>query len=153
MYEYKKIKLKDGTTRDEHRLIMEKQLGRKLKRNEVVHHINGDKKDNRIENLEVINRSIHSRQHMRGNKLSEETKEKLSKKHRSLYVEGKIINKLSIKLKMSETNDNIEKKISCIFLSKNNVYDIEKSKKVVIKSTTKLINSNDKTDNFLSFDK
>lgn len=62
-------------------------------------------------------------------------------------------NKLNIKLKMSETNDNIEKKISCIFLSKNNVYDIEKSKKVAIKSTTKLINSNDKTDNFLSFDK
>jgi len=95
---YKKIKLKDGTTKDEHRLIMEKHLGRELESNEVVHHINGDKKDNRIENLEVINRSIHSRQHMRGNKLSEETKEKLSKKHRSLYVEGKIINKLSVKL-------------------------------------------------------
>jgi hypothetical protein len=53
-YKYKKIKLKDGTTIDEHILIIQTHLGRKLERTEVVHHIDGNTRNNDISNLEVI---------------------------------------------------------------------------------------------------
>jgi len=47
----------------EHRLIMETHLGRKLEPWEVVHHINEDKLDNRIENLEVMSFGDHTKHH------------------------------------------------------------------------------------------
>jgi len=47
----------------EHVLVMEQHLGRYLTREECVHHVDGDKKNNSLENLQVMLRSDHARLH------------------------------------------------------------------------------------------
>ena len=59
---YKRLKIY-GRQIAEHRYVMEQVLGRRLLSSEAVHHKNGNKADNVIDNLEVMTLQDHAKEH------------------------------------------------------------------------------------------
>lgn len=76
MYKYHRIRLSKTSTKDEHRLVMEEKLGRKLLSSEIVHHVNECKRDNEPDNLELTTRSEHARMHGLKYRATDKTKQK-----------------------------------------------------------------------------
>jgi hypothetical protein len=63
MNKYKQTKV-DGKHMLAHRYIYQEYIKRPLLRGELIHHKNGDKSDNRIENLEIMTPKEHSVHHL-----------------------------------------------------------------------------------------
>ena len=72
---------KKGNYVAEHVLVMEAFIGRYLTDDEIVHHINEDKLDNRIENLQLMTNAAHVSFHHLGKTLSIQHKQKISDAH------------------------------------------------------------------------
>ena len=53
----------NGKDVPEHRIVMENHLGRKLKSEEIIHHIDKDHGNNNIDNLQIVTRSEHMKLH------------------------------------------------------------------------------------------
>lgn len=83
-----------------HRLVMEKHLDRYLTKKEVVHHIDENKQNNSIKNLEIVDRSKHRSIHNEriGCKTNYDIREV-----KSLYIKGYSTREVAKKLGMSKS--------------------------------------------------
>lgn len=72
----------------EHRLVMEKRIGRFLDNDEKVHHKDGNRKNNRVSNLEIVCEKDHQRLHKGWRKIDGHWFKTCGMCNRGLRVEG-----------------------------------------------------------------
>lgn len=61
-YKYKKLRLPDGTLIDEHRFVWKEAYG-EIPEGFVIHHKNENARDNSLDNLEMLSKRDHGKQH------------------------------------------------------------------------------------------
>ena len=93
----------------EHRLVWEQHNG-EIPKGYQIHHINGDKLDNRIENLEMISNSEHQKQHSKNNNFGKDrigieptnkTSIEIRNKIKQLRQAGMLLNDICIEVGLS----------------------------------------------------
>ncbi|MBN2312337.1 MAG: HNH endonuclease [Sedimentisphaerales bacterium] len=85
MVKYKALKV-NGIKVDEHRYVMQQFLGRPLLRTEIVHHKDGNPRNNSIDNLRLMSPQEHARHHLTGRHtcpLSKQELQSLGRRHRT----------------------------------------------------------------------
>ena len=85
------------------RYVMERHLGRNLTRKEVVHHIDGNKCNDNIDNLQVMQLHIHSSFHLSGEKchsakLTNDNIHKIKKMYINGYIYKEIAGKFGVSI-------------------------------------------------------
>jgi len=64
---YVEITMGDNKGRLQHVVIMEEHIGRRIAHNECVHHIDGNRQNNALENLQLMTKSEHAALHAKEN--------------------------------------------------------------------------------------
>jgi len=59
---YRRVKV-NGKPKQLSRHLVESALGRPLRRDEIVHHVNHDKLDDRLDNYEIVDAAAHAKHH------------------------------------------------------------------------------------------
>lgn len=82
----------------EHRLVMEQHLGRRLEQDEIVHHIDGDKTNNKIENLLLTHNGEHIKQHFKDSHQVKQMRSRIAELEAELEAKNKEIAQLKEQL-------------------------------------------------------
>ena len=78
-----------------HNLVWINFYGKPVPKGYSIHHINGDKTDNRIQNLQCVNSKLHTKFHSKGKEKSEETKRRISESKKGFKHSEETKQKLS----------------------------------------------------------
>lgn len=80
----------NGSWLRQHRYVASQMIGRPIKDGEVVHHINGNKMDNRPDNLKVMPSGAHTAMHHTGTSRGQTTRERIAERARNRHTQQKL---------------------------------------------------------------